>query len=303
MKGLVVKSTGSWYEVKLSDGEIVRARLRGKFKLVDKKITNPLAVGDLVTLVNINDDFVIDGITDRSNYVIRLSPKKKGHSHLIAANIDQAILMASLKMPKTSLGFVDRFLVSLEAFRIPGILIINKTDLCDEEELRGLDATKELYQGLGYKTILISVENDEISEIGDLLKNKKTLLSGHSGTGKSSLINKLVPGFHQEIGAISNFAEKGIHTTTFAEMFTIDEHSMVIDTPGIKELGLAEIESEELSHYFPEMRSLLGTCKFHDCTHTHEPGCAVRNAYEDGSIHASRYKSYLSILEGDDNRR
>jgi ribosome biogenesis GTPase len=283
---------------------MIDVRLRGKLKLLDKKVTNPIAVGDWVELEQVTDeDYVIRQVVDRDNYVIRVSPRKKSHFHIIAANIDQAVLIGSLKQPKTSIGFIDRFFITLETFRIPGILVINKTDLYSEQELKALAFTKELYESIGYQVLFASFEHGDTGGIEELLKDKTTLLSGHSGTGKSTLINQLVPEAEQSVSEVSNFADKGVHTTTFAEMFDLPKGGTVIDTPGIKELGLAEIEETELSHYFPEMRQFLGECKFNNCLHLDEPGCIIRAAVDEGAIHLSRYQSYLSMLEDDDNRR
>ncbi|MBV6647850.1 MAG: ribosome small subunit-dependent GTPase A [Cyclobacteriaceae bacterium] len=304
MTGTVVRSTGSWYQVRLMSGEVIDCRLRGKFKQEDKKITNPIAVGDQVQIaISTDKDYLIEGIEDRSNYVIRVSPKKKGHYHLLAANIDQAVVIASLKRPRTSLGFIDRFLVTLETFRIPGIIIINKSDLYDQVEIDALEETLSLYRSIGYKIVLTSFQDKGTDDVKSFFKTKTTLITGHSGTGKSTLINLLSPEAHQSISKISDFAKKGVHTTTFAEMFAINSDSFVIDTPGIKELGLAEIAEDELSHYFPEMRAFLGACKFHNCRHVNEPGCAIQEAVEEGKISMSRYSSYLSMLENYDNRR
>ncbi len=303
MKGIVSKSTGSWYSVSTDDGKKVEARLRGKFKLKGLKITNPVAVGDRVVLEQKENDYIISEIEDRENYVVRVSPKKKGHSHLLAANIDQAVLIISYKLPRTSLGFVDRFLVSLEAFRIPGRIIINKADVYDEEEMNLVEEIKAIYEKIGYPTIITSFEKKKGGEVKEWFEGKLTLLSGHSGTGKSTLINHLIPNVTQDTQEVSGFADKGVHTTTFAEMFDLNKNSRIIDTPGIKELGLAEIDQNELSHYFPEMRAVLGSCKFHNCLHVNEPGCKVIQLLEEGKIFPSRFRSYLSMLEDEDNRR
>lgn len=303
-EGIVMKSTGSWYSVRTASGDVLRCRLRGKLKLVNKKITNPIAVGDRALLeVSDTEDWIIKEILPRTNYVIRESPRKRGHHHLIAANIDQAMLITSLRQPKTSLGFIDRFLVTLEAFRISGIIVINKTDLYNEAELEALEMTAALYDDIGYPTLFTSFENGELSNLNSYLTNKTTLLSGHSGTGKSTLVNALIKDADQKTMEISSFADKGVHSTTFAEMFELDEGGFLIDTPGIKELGLAEIEHSELSHYFPEMRKYIGQCRFNNCMHTGEPGCAIMEALEEGEIPTSRFESYLSMLENDDNRR
>jgi len=281
----------------------VKARLLGRFKLENKKISNPIAVGDKVELLPEAENFIIEVITPRKNYIVRKSPKKKHFAHMIAANIDQAVLIASHKRPRTSLGFIDRFLVTLEAFRIPGYLLINKSDLYSKEEQAALRGIMELYESIGYQTMMTSFIEGVPHQVGDWLQAKTTLLSGHSGAGKSTLINLLQPNAHQQIGEISDFANKGVHTTTFAEMFSLDADTYVIDTPGIKELGLAEITAEELSHYFPEMRNLMGQCKFNNCRHVDEPSCAVQEAVQSGDIALSRFESYLSMMQEDDNRR
>jgi ribosome biogenesis GTPase len=301
--GVIIKSTGSWYSVRLQDGKEVKARLPGRFKLESKKISNPIAVGDKVELLPEAENFIIEVITPRKNYIVRKSPKKKHFAHMIAANIDQAVLIASHKRPRTSLGFIDRFLVTLEAFRIPGYLLINKSDLYSKEEQTALRDIMELYESIGYQTMMTSFIEGVPHQVGDWLQAKTTLLSGHSGSGKSTLINLLQPNAHQQIGEISDFANKGVHTTTFAEMFSLDADTHVIDTPGIKELGLAEITAEELSHYFPEMRNLMGQCKFNNCRHVDEPSCAVQEAVQSGDIALSRFESYLSMMQEDDNRR
>ena len=303
MDGVIIKSTGSWYSVRLQDGKEVKARLPGRFKLENKKISNPIAVGDKVELLPEAENFIIEVITPRKNYIVRKSPKKKHFAHMIAANIDQAVLIASHKRPRTSLGFIDRFLVTLEAFRIPGYLLINKSDLYSKEEKAALLGIMELYESIGYQTMMTSFIEGVPNQVGDWLQAKTTLLSGHSGAGKSTLINLLQPNAHQQIGEISDFANKGVHTTTFAEMFSLDADTHVIDTPGIKELGLAEIMAEELSHYFPEMRNLMGQCKFNNCQHVDEPSCAVQEAVQSGHIALSRFESYLSMMQEDDNRR
>jgi len=301
--GVIIKSTGSWYSVRLQDGKEVKARLPGRFKLENKKISNPIAVGDKVELLPEAENFLIEVITPRKNYIVRKSPKKKHFAHMIAANIDQAVLIASHKRPRTSLGFIDRFLVTLEAFRIPGYLLINKSDLYSKEEQAALLGIMELYESIGYQTMMTSFIEGVPNQVVDWLQAKTTLLSGHSGSGKSTLINLLQPNAHQQIGDISDFANKGVHTTTFAEMFSLDADTHVIDTPGIKELGLAEITAEELSHYFPEMRNLMGQCKFNNCRHVDEPSCAVQEAVQSGDIALSRFESYLSMMQEDDNRR
>jgi len=307
MRGRVIKSTGSWYEVATEDNQILRSRLRGKFKQDGLKVNNPIAVGDWVEaeIEEAGDGTaVITQILPRENYIIRKSTRKSRFSHILAANLDQAVLVVTLAFPRTSLGFIDRFLVAAESFRIPSVILFNKCDILEED---GLDYTAELqslYESLGYQTAAISVlEDEDLDVVKDLLHGKTSLISGHSGVGKSSLLNRLIPGVTQKIGEVSTFANKGTHTTTFAELFNLDDESFVIDTPGIKELGLVEMEVEEISHYFPEMRELIGACRFHNCTHNNEPDCAVKAAYTEGLIDANRYASYLSMLEDQDNRR
>ncbi len=304
MKALVIKSTGLWYEVMAGQDRLM-ARLRGKFKLEDKKLTNPIAVGDWVE-VDPNDqvdgEWVISKIYERNNYVIRASPRKKGHDHIIASNIDQGVLIVTLKKPRTSIGFIDRFLITLESFRIPGIILFNKEDLYTKKELQKYEELKEVYEKVGYQVALGQFETGVSDLVKSLFLNKKSLLSGHSGAGKSTLINQLIPEATQEVKEVSGFANKGVHTTTFAELFYLDNKSTIIDTPGIKELGLSEIENEELAHYFPEMRQLLGKCKFHNCLHENEPGCVVKDQVGE-VISKSRYESYLSILRNEDGRK
>jgi len=304
IKGRVFKSTGSWYTV-LATGKFYECRLRGKLRLDDEKVTNPVAVGDWVNIAPENDtEAIIKDVLPRENYIIRKSTRKKKHSHRLAANIDQAVLIVTLAFPRTSLGFIDRFLVSCESFRIPAVLVFNKADLLDEEALEYYEALKFDYQELGYKVLLVSAEeNIGIEELKAVLEGKTSLFAGHSGVGKSTILNLISPHIEQRIGEVSESVGKGIHTTTFAEMFEAWEGAFVIDTPGIKELGLWDIGNEELSHYFPEMREYIGECKFNNCTHTHEPGCAFREAMEEGKIAPSRYESYLSILEDEDSHR
>ncbi|MBO3698291.1 ribosome small subunit-dependent GTPase A [Roseivirga sp. E12] len=307
MKGQVIKSTGSWYEVKIETGKVFRSRLRGKFKMDGIKINNPVSVGDWVEIEEEekgDKSAVITKLHPKTNYIIRKSTRKTGFSHILASNVDQALLLATVTFPKTSLGFIDRFLVSAESFRIPALVVFNKKDLLNEDGIAFCNELIEMYEGLGYKGSLISVLDEEgIEELKGLLKDKTTLIAGHSGVGKSTLLNILVPGQVQKTGEVSTYANKGTHTTTFAEMFEMDSSSKIIDTPGIKELGLVDMEASEISHYFPEMRAYLGECKFNNCLHTNEPGCQVLEAFEEGKIEASRYHSYLSILEDYDNRR
>lgn len=306
MKGLVLKSTGSWYVVRNEDGGLLRARLRGKFKTKGLKLSNPVAVGDHVTLELQGEEgsAVITEIAPRTNHIIRKSIHKTAHSHIIASNIDQAFLVVTLVSPRTSFGFIDRFLVTAEAYHIPVTLLFNKADLYDEDTLKYQERVRKMYKQIGYDSLVCSAaEGTGISEIQQLLDKKVTLFSGHSGVGKSTLVNALVPDLDLKTTEISAYSDKGVHTTTFAEMFEIGEDTYLIDTPGIKELGVVDIPKEEVSHYYPEMRDLLLKCKFNNCLHLKEPGCAVREAVEAGKISLTRYDSYKSILEDEDNRR
>lgn len=305
--GLVIRSTGSWYDVRMHDGHILQCRLKGKFKIKGFKVTNPIAVGDKVVfdIEDKNENTgIISEILPRENYIIRQSVHKTAHGHLLASNLDQAILIATLTFPRTSLGFIDRFLVSAESFRIPTLLVFNKFDILSDEGIEYQKELAELYENLGYRCIFTSAtEKMGIEEFREALKNKVSLVSGHSGVGKSTLINAIAPNLDLATSEVSTYANKGVHTTTFAEMFEIEPDTFIIDSPGIKELGLADIEAEEISHYFPEMRELLGECRFHNCQHINEPACAVKEAVAEGNIAESRYMSYLSMVEGGDTRK
>ena len=301
-----MKSTGSWYQV-LVDEQLYACRLRGKFKIKGLKVTNPIAVGDRVVL-EIEDPQentgVITDIIPRKNYIIRKSTRKAYHGHIIAANLDQAMLVATLVFPRTSMGFIDRFLVSAESFRIPAVVVFNKTDLLSEEQHALQEELMTLYESIGYRCLALSALSEaSVPPMQRILAEKVSLFSGHSGVGKSTLLNRLAPESAQRTAEVSTFANKGVHTTTYAEMFQTASDTFVIDTPGIKELGLMDVNDGELGHYFPEMRALLGECRFHNCIHTQEPGCAVREAVEAGTIDEGRYYSYLSMLENEDNRR
>ncbi|PSL05781.1 ribosome small subunit-dependent GTPase A [Cecembia rubra] len=300
MKGRVIKSTGSWYSVQTDTGNI-QARLRGKFKQDELKLTNPIAVGDFVLIEKEENQStsVITDILPRENYIIRKSTRKTHFSHILASNIDQAFLIVTLRNPRTSLGFIDRFLVSTESFRIPATILVNKMDESyKEKDLEYLETIKEIYEPIGYPVLEISaLKGENLKEkFLPLLQGKTTLLSGHSGVGKSTFLNKLVPQAQQATKEISKFSAKGVHTTTFAEMFELGEGGFLIDTPGIKEFGILDIEEQELSHYFVEMRQYLGQCKYNNCKHINEPGCIVLEKLEEGYIHPYRYDSYVNIL-------
>ena len=301
MKAKVYKSTGSWYVVQSEDGTVLNARILGKFKIDGLTSTNPIAVGDVVTIETENElegSVTITEIANRKNYITRTSPANKHKHHIIASNIDQSLLFATLKDPKTSQGFMDRFLITSEAYQIPSIIVFNKSDLYKEKELEKFAEVKSIYEAIGYKVMGMSIEkNIGVEEVKNLLQDKITLLSGHSGVGKSSFINTIFPELQLKTQDVSGWSGKGLHTTTFAEMFNLPFSGCVIDTPGIRELGLVDIPKQELSHYFPEMRKVINDCQFNNCMHTNEPGCAVKEAVEAGSIHIDRYISYCNILD------
>jgi len=305
MEGLVIKSTGSWYDVKSSEDQIIRCRIRGKFKIKGIKVTNPVAVGDKVYYdLEENNQGIIHAIEPRINYLIRRSTRKSAFGHILASNIDLAVLIATVSFPRTSLGFIDRFLVAAESFRIPSLLVFNKSDMWGNDERDYAQELQFIYEKINVGFLTMSaITGDNLDEFKNLVSNKISLLAGHSGVGKSTILNLISPAINQKTSEVSSFANKGTHTTTFAEMFEIGENTYVIDTPGIKELGLMDIYDEEISHFFPEMRNLFGKCKFYNCTHTHEPGCAVVEAVEHGEIAVSRYESYLSMMEGIDSHR
>lgn len=301
MKATVYKSTGSWYVVQNEEGVVLNARILGKFKIDGLTSTNPIAVGDVVTIEEENElegSVTITEIEDRKNYITRTSPANKHKHHIIASNIDQSLLFATLKDPKTSQGFIDRFLITSEAYQIPSILVFNKSDLYKEKELEKFAEVKSIYEAIGYKVMGMSIEkNIGVEEVKNLLKDKTTLLSGHSGVGKSSFINIIFPELQLKTQDVSGWSGKGLHTTTFAEMFNLPFGGRIIDTPGIRELGLVDIPKQELSHYFPEMRALINDCQFNNCMHMNEPGCAVKEAVQAGTIHIDRYISYCNILD------
>ncbi len=302
MNGHVYKSTGSWYWVKTDSGSFVNARIKGKFKREGLTSTNPIAVGDRVTLqqepdLESENTFVITSIHDRHNYINRQSPHKKYRHHIVASNLDQSLLFATLREPRTSQGFIDRFLVVSEAYHIPGVVVFNKADLYREKEMEQYIEWKAMYEKAGYQVLLVSLETQQgLESMKQLLKDKVTLLSGHSGVGKSTLINYLMPGLELKTQEVSDWSGKGLHTTTFAEMFDLPFGGQIIDTPGVKEFGLVDISKQELSHYFPEFRNMISGCQFNNCLHLNEPGCAVKKAVAEGTVSADRYVSYCSIL-------
>lgn len=306
LNGLVVRSTGSWYQVLMPDGSMRECRLRGNFRIRGNKQTNPIAVGDRVTFQLVEDGTgMITAIDDRRNCIIRRSTKLSKQTHIIAANIDLLCIVATLGLPRTSTGFIDRLLVTAEAYHIPASLVFNKCDLYDEELWPLHNEMKAIYEDAGYPVLEVSaLTGMGLDALKDLIAGKVTLFSGHSGVGKSALLNAIDPSLNLKVGEISDWSLKGKHTTTFAEIFPLhfsDDDVMpstyLIDTPGIKEFGMVDIKPEELSHFFPEMKTLLHDCHFSNCTHRHEPGCAVKEAVDRGDVSSERYQNYLNILE------
>ena len=301
MKARIYKSTGSWYLAKALDGKFYQARARGIFKIDGITSTNPIAVGDEVELVieDVQEESaVIDHIYDRTNYVARVSPHNKHQHHIIASNLDQSILLATLVSPKTSMGFIDRFLVSSASFHIPAILVFNKSDLYRKKEMDQLNRYREIYEAVGYEVLLISVLNNTgLDKIRERIRDKTTLLSGHSGVGKSSFINSLFPDFQLATSEVSEWSGKGLHTTTFAEMFDLPSGGSIIDTPGLREFGLVDISRQELSHYFPEMLQQFHHCRFNNCMHINEVDCGVKAGLAFGTVSEERYLSYRAILD------
>ena len=303
MRGLIVRNTGSWYTVKTDDGQLFDCKVKGTFRLKGIRSTNPVAVGDVVTITPSPDGqtALIEDIEDRRNYIIRKASNLSKQSHIIAANVDMAALVATIAHPETSTTFIDRFLASAEAYRVPVLLIFNKTDLYDEEELKQMHELVALYRSIGYKCLTCSAEKGNgIDELQAELMGKTTLLSGNSGVGKSTLLNLLVPDAEAKTAEISAAHDAGMHTTTFSQMFFLPQGGALIDTPGIKGFGTFDMEREEVSHYFREIFKTSADCRFGNCTHTHEPGCAVLQAVAEGKIAESRFNSYLSMLEDKD---
>ena len=305
MKGLVIKNTGSWYTVKTDDGNIVESKIKGNFRLKGIRSTNPVAVGDRVEIIrNQEGTAFINAIEDRRNYIIRKSQNLSKQSHILAANVDQAFLVVTVNYPQTSTTFIDRFLASAEADSVPVTLVFNKTDLLSDEERQVQDMMMTLYDTVGYRCIAISAANgDGVDELLPLLHDRITLLSGNSGVSKSTLINPILPGVNLRTAEISDSHNTGMHTTTFSEMLQLPNGGYLIDTPGIKGFGTFNMEPEEISSYFKEIFRFSKDCRFNNCTHTHEPGCAVLKAVEDHYIAASRYQSYLSMLNDKDENK
>lgn len=304
MQATIYRSTGSWYTAKTENGEIFQARMKGVMKKAgDITSTNPIAVGDIVEIVADDSDAnaknaMITDIGERRNYIVRSSPHRKNQKHIVAANLDQAMLICTLKEPRTSNGFMDRFLVTAAAYHIPVILVFNKKDIYGEKEIDRFAELAAVYEDIGYEVKLVSATTgDGIEELEKMMENKTTLMSGHSGVGKSSLINRLLPGLDLRTTAVSGWSGKGLHTTTYAEMQDLPNGGKLIDTPGVREFGIVDIPKAELSHYFLEMQPYLSDCQFNNCLHINEPGCAVKAAVEEGEIDMERYVSYATILD------
>ena len=308
MQGLVLKSTGKIYNIILENGEIVKATIRGKLRIEGLKTTNPIAAGDRVELTATSDtnsqesqiSYSIQSILPRKNYIVRKSTNLSKQMQIIAANVDHAYLLVTLKSPVTQIGFIDRFLVSAESFRIPTTLLFNKVDLFGAEEERLFTELSAIYSSIGYTCHRICAENEsQISFLRDEIKGKQVMISGNSGVGKTTLVNSLDPTLTLRTGEISKVHEQGKHTTTFAEMHSLASGGYIIDTPGIRAFGVIDLEKEHMAHYFPEMRNLIGACRFHNCLHLNEPNCAVKAAVEKDEISFSRYQSYLDLMYED----
>lgn len=306
MRAQVYKSTGSWYTLRDNEGRTWNGRVKGVLKLDDITSTNPVAVGDWVEAEpepEGDHSAIITEVCDRHNYINRQSPRHKHQHHIVAANLEQSLLIATLKEPRTSQGFIDRFLVASEMYHVPPVIVFNKSDIYKEKDMARYEQLKAMYEKIGYPVLLVSAETGEgMSALTGLLKDKTTLLSGHSGVGKSSLLNVIFPGMQLRTGDISGWSGKGQHTTTFAEMFDLPFGGRVIDTPGMREFGLVDISKQEVSHYFPEMRVRLNNCQFNNCLHVNEPGCAIKEAVINGEIDEDRYVSYVNILDSIEER-
>lgn len=297
IEGVVVRSTGSWYRVRTVEGEELDCRMRGNLKIRGIKTTNPVAVGDHVRLVRGETDHMITALMERRNYVLRKSVNLSRRAHILCANIDQALILFTLDHPVTTLGYVDRLLVTCEAYHIPAVLVFNKVDLLSEELLAKLADYRQVYENIGYRCIALSATDPQYADaVSSLLGGKVSFLVGRSGTGKSSLVNLVQPDSKLKVGQVSDFSGRGVHTTTFAEMFPLAIGGDIIDSPGFKEMVIFDFQEAELSHYFPEMRPFLSQCRFGNCIHRHEPGCAVKAAVTEGQIAESRYHTYLSML-------
>ena len=301
INGVVYRSTGSWYDVKLEDGTLIKSRIKGKFRTKGLRTTNPLAVGDYVYLIK-NDigEYIVDEIQERKNYIIRKSVNLSKEAHIIASNIDLAVLLVTISNPATATGFIDRFTVTAEAYHIPLHIVFNKIDLYDDRDKKTLHEWESTYSKANYNNLCISAKTGEgLNKLSALIADKTTLIAGNSGAGKSTLINQIIPNLALKTGNISTTHMTGKHTTTFAEMFDVNESTRIIDTPGIKGFGLVDFKKEELGMYFPEMMALLDQCKFHNCKHINEPGCEVLNQLKQGNLSISRYQSYLSMYQDD----
>ena len=301
INGVVYRSTGSWYDVKLEDGTLIKSRIKGKFRTKGLRTTNPLAVGDYVHLIK-NDigEYIVDEIQERKNYIIRKSVNLSKEAHIIASNIDLAVLLVTISNPATATGFIDRFTVTAEAYHIPLHIVFNKIDLYKDTDKKTLHEWESTYSKANYNNLCISAKTGEgLNKLSALIADKTTLIAGNSGAGKSTLINQIIPNLALKTGNISTTHMTGKHTTTFAEMFDVNESTRIIDTPGIKGFGLVDFKKEELGMYFPEMMALLDQCKFHNCKHINEPGCEVLNQLKQGNLSISRYQSYLSMYQDD----
>ena len=303
MKGTVIKSTGSWYSVRFEDGSTGECRIRGKLRMKGIRLTNPVAVGDKVTVERTDGGLVIAEIDERKNYIIRRSVNLSKEAHIIAANVDLAVMVATIRHPEVSTAFIDRFLAVSEAYSVPALLVFNKTDLYGPDDMEKLDNITAIYESIGYPCLKLSAVSGNVDSLAAAISCKTVVFSGQSGVGKSSLINTLAPGLSLKTAEISSAHDSGRHTTTFAEMFRLWDETYIIDTPGIRGLGMVDMRKEECCHYFPEIFRVSAGCRFGNCSHTHEPDCAVQRAVETGEIAVSRYASYLGMMEDDDSGR